>query len=1219
MRHVAPLLGALCAAFSAHATPTLPTGGLFINSASYAAYNYTNEPFQCVQPTINLQVNATHVWMIVTSYSQSAADVKTPNSPTGRTQFAFSTFLSSVAYPVQSYWDPVAQNPTLSNMFTSVRGTPVPASGTNGDFYLNMGSCDMGSNYPGSPIANYGSVTDLTVAPNVSTSSPQTTATLNRTVFSALGCTCPTYTIQADGTIVDLTMLSTPNADGTYPCPASTDNAASNHVFYSHSGNAFNGRAPAAQANLTPREQGMTQASTTNSWSYRTTTCGASSTDQCTTANGNTYFTGMGVSYANNPVTSTFGGSMTGTATCSIKTEALIIMPVQQFIVVLQDDQSALQVTSKGSSTLSYSWQQYIVEYASTKPTGTGLPGVDMFNTRVTPAGFQLNVFPAGAVVQVLAVGDVAPPMLIHTTATGNTGPVAFAQRVNASTIKMTWQFDAFVQQSTNTSNPTRPDTLLKSNGTDGMRTSGMSPSLIFAPTTPSARYAAGYSSVCDPYLITQNEMYDQTALSQTASSVITSGYGCMSANCVPQSQTTLPGDLLSGLTSAALATSIYWVGYQFTVECLITAVNSTYTVDQPFNLPTTTIKIQYRLQDASGNELTDMASPPFSEIIQIGYTAPGILSSNVTFPLQARMIQLNETTISTAADLSQLVYQTENSAALPHQLAYSEAMAVKVQIVDSPLQNNIMCTDGTTPASGQTCAANVAPPAPTIGNLRSAWQVQPVLMLMVAHDPTAGASGALTSSQYVVNGTDTATSFSTIPASWCGLNYDNVVAAWAVVDTRASGESMTGAFLAGYNFTSVGQTVSLNKLGPAFNNVVNSLSPALLTTITSLLQNNNFTDVTNLQFDIMNGNTNANSAYSLVSNGTTNLRPVAIVPDATGGFAFPLRNRFFINGKPSGYQLSFCAITQAMPYLPIAIGTCATKPGCNAFYPAYSTYSAALADTLAVGGTVHPPVVLTPKVVSDATIKTTLVEYYIPFYPASTGGTVCIPGYLTSALTASFPSATVVDPGSNDKCYNLIGTAIAQSQSIVSGRRHMLEDASVPQVHRRLLAAKAAQKNIFPTIATAFALPTNIGSVVPSLATSPELQTLIMPQTFAQTAAPPTPPSPPVPPPSPPSPPPPSPAPPLPIVQINNDQANIISKDAAVNSDTNKKVSDVPGMAILYVCIAALIVTVVFFVCWFVNCMRTRNEAPSGTTEKALGYRSVGGAGPARMQWRAY
>lgn len=1031
-RHLYGAAALFVAVIADAAVVSFPQGGLMINSPNVAAYNYDNDPFQCTTPTVQLNVNATHAWMLITTYSQSSSDARAGTTPKGRAQWAWSTFVNSVANPPSALWDPVSNNPTIATMSTSATGGPTrqPAK----DAFRWDGSCAVGTNNAGASLAStYQTVGDITIAPAAPIgTTPLRTRNLAPYTFQAAGCSCGAYAMTSTGVVVDLVANASMTATNTYPCSSGTDNDKTSDVFYTVSGNSFNGLAPAVISG----QVGVTQANKTNGWTMRQSTCGSSWRDDlgagCSTAgtgaSAYSYYTG---------VATVPGG------TCSLKTEALLIMPVEQFIVRLTD--SGAIVRKSAGSVLSYTWKEYVVEYASTKGTDVyANGGVDAYQTRVTPSSFQINLYPAGAVVQSLAVGAVAPPMMMHTTATGSAGAVSWAQRdpVDGNVLQMTWQYDSFVQQSPLTSATSGPDTLFmtslmasSSSATVAPGTADLSlgPQLVIAPTSSTnSIYADSYQWTCNKWSTTSADQNNLATMAPSSmmqvNGAVTSGYSCASANCQPVAQSSLPADLLTGLTSAAVNAGSYWVQYHVTVACTVTAnwtVGTPWTVSQPFNLPATTIKMGYRLTDTQGSELTDTFAPPFSEIVQVGYASPGVASQDVSFQVQTRLVQLDNTAIKNAPTLSDLIYTTEQNP-IPSVMQYSAAMALKVQIVD------------TTPTQA----------------IRSQWQLLPALMVMVVHD--INQAGYTPISQDYVQ----LSPGNTLPASWCGLDQTAadidpvtgvnsggpVMGVWAVVDSRADPtvSDNSGTFLAGWqtaNSSTLGYTVT--KLGPQYNNIGDGLSPDLQNELGYLLNNNAFSDIESLQSDITTGGT----ITSFVATAT----------DATGGFAFPLRNRFIVNGKASGYQLSFCTITQAVPYLPQASGACVAGTGgsCIANYPLYATAAAATADTMAYQGTVFPPLTYISP--------TTSIKYYMPALPASTGGVMCHDGgAMYSAITQSAPTmagATTVfqssdDSDPNNPCKSLILPAKTQM---------LTNEGNSNQGGRRLLSNKYPVHQLWP------------------------------------------------------------------------------------------------------------------------------------------------------------
>ena len=168
--------------------PSLPNA-ISVFSPNVSASNYSIETFQCAQPTISTSVNQTHITIFVTSYSQSAADVHTSGSPTGRSQFAYATFLNTTAYSAAATWDPVANNPPISSMYASAT--------MSADKYQFDGGCDLGvAAFNASALpAQYAFVSDVTRAPVAALAAGLTTPQLAGKTLQASGCACPTYVV----------------------------------------------------------------------------------------------------------------------------------------------------------------------------------------------------------------------------------------------------------------------------------------------------------------------------------------------------------------------------------------------------------------------------------------------------------------------------------------------------------------------------------------------------------------------------------------------------------------------------------------------------------------------------------------------------------------------------------------------------------------------------------------------------------------------------------------------------------------------------------------------------------------------------------------------------------------------------------------------------------------------------------------------------------------
>lgn len=1165
------------------------SGGLVVNGVTSAAYNSTNEPFQCAQPQTFVNVNETHAWIIITTYSQTAADLRATPHPAGRTTYAYATLNEGVAYPQTPAWTP-------SSTATQMNGVQVMDDFTWG------GSCAFGGDGSGASSFSAFAGDGITSAVSLGGSGPSNLATdvLNGIhTAQTVGCTCPTYAIDPNGVVIDLTLKSPLTSGNAYSCASITESSeeTGNRVFYTRPGSLFQGRAAAALVG----EYGVQQANTTNFWSVRQTTCSATSTDDCLSG-----------------TPGAFNGKSVSGASCSLKTEALMVMPIEQFLLTMGNAGNVVTTTpAGGSSLMTYTWNTYVVEYASNADHGAA---VDTFQTRTTPSSFSLNVYPTGAVVQVLATGQVAPPVLLHTTATGNTGMVVNTQRTGVATLDMTWQLSLYVQQSQGNGGGAA-DTFLDFS----LMTAGNDAISIDLPTL--AFGSGSYTGPCDVWCgsalcgsTTGGNVNTPSALAKLSGGGLTSGFTCASSNCATIAQSAMPSDLVSGLTTASGSAGLYWLPYYVTVTCHITALGSSAptAVTQPLVIPSTTISIPYALADQSGNLLTDEFNPPFVNVVQVAYSAAGQTDYTVAFTVQSSLIQLPESIIAADDTISDIIYDTETQPAIGsfsggnQTLQYSEAMAMKVQIVNAD--------------------------PPTQAAIRSAWQLAPALMLMVAFD-TSQSSGTPTS----VDSSSTATpveSVGGLPASWCGLQQTNIVGAWAIVDSRSANADNTNAWLSQYTATVGGVT----QLGPTYNNIQDALSSGLSTEIGSLLSNNAFTNIAALQYDIGPVNTNGLASH-LARSGNLTYLPVATVPDASGGFAFPLRNRFFINGYAGGYELAFCSLVQAVPYLPLALG-----PSDGAIYPAYTTADAAMADTMASGGNMFPPVAVWGDYIAGEAQPSSWIKFYVPSIPASTGGIVCMlsatsqrlmsnwsslaaggttlganGGAALSGLFAASGSAAcqawilsaqgAIQSYPTPSCSSLPGTTWSTSLAAcvcASGFKDSAGDnpgspsliaeaggCTAASGHRKLLLATehriAVPSSLRPTIAHPFSAAVHTAPNGTTRPRSVTAQVRIMPQVFAaspplqvQTSSPPPLPSP-LPPPAPPL----SPPPPLPPPMPPSPPAPITVN---LMPGTKKEINNIQYIDIAVIAASGVTLVMIMVVMWMLW-RRRDDRGPSRMT----------------------
>lgn len=725
----AAAVGVALVGHAAAQTPANSFPDINQNGVDQPAFTYDVEPFHCQQPKVDVYVDSLNVMITVTSYAETVGD--STLAPYGRAQFAMATFDEDVAYQSAAVWE--ANSDTATTKAAAYETAPSGLKAYNTDPYFYRGACDLGAD----PVT-YPTIGTITQAVGSQGASMRTEALLTAGTVQTLGCDCAAYAVYADGglTVIDnlgMNVDGTPNLDATtqaYNCLPSTDDRVKENalgqtnrrVFYTKAGSVYQGSL-----------FDQTQSATTNYWSTRQTTCGATDGDDC-----------VGSKFA--VITENEDSDVT--RTCSLRTESVFIMPINQFTDSLT--KAGLVTQSGTGSKLSYQWGVYVKEYASTKehdPNGATADvndfGIDMFQTRVTPTRFQLDIYPAGAVVERLSAGDVAPPMLVHTSAFGSAGPVSFNQREDANTLKMSWQMSAYVQQSNRDSAADTKDTVLYSTvmatpGDASGTKPSYTPTIIFGSTAP-------FTSTC--------ETWGTAAPDGTTLAVGQTALSCATDDCAPIAQADMPADLLSGLLASQQGATLFWVEYYFTVTCTITHTVSedepAYTMAQDFKLPPLTVQMKYALQDvATSRQLTDMQQPPFVVFQQPFYRSPGVPSpSAVAFPLVSRLITLNEDVISEAASLSDIIYNSETNVAIndddstdsENRVAFSQAVALKVQLLDT--------------------------------RTRNFWQVAPQLMLMVAHDFNGAEPDDWRGSQrdaYVGSATQSINPGSKLPLTWC-------------------------------------------------------------------------------------------------------------------------------------------------------------------------------------------------------------------------------------------------------------------------------------------------------------------------------------------------------------------------------------------------------------------------------------------------------------------
>ena len=392
-----------------------------------------------------------------------------------------------------------------------------------------------------------------------------------------------------------------------------------------------------------------------------------------------------------------------------------------------------------------------------------------------------------------------------------------------------------------------------------------------------------GYDGECSPWAFVSDSTLPMAGTDSTMS--------CAPDGCIPISQNEMPSELLSGLTKGALAASPYWVQYYLTIVCYIT-LPAPPDPAEAITIPGSAVKVAYAFEAApSGVQLTDALAPPFVTFETPPITVTPTVNASVSFELQARLAQLGESNISRSTTISELFLNPDALLGITD-IAYDEAFAFMVQLRD-PIA-------------------------------RKEWTVAPAVILMAAH---AGV-GPSTSVMNITAGAPLTTSF-------CGLDMPELAGAWAIVDAG----SLSGAASGPDALVDAAQWVANGgAIGDALHaiNVTDALTPDLVATLTALVTNNSFSDISSLQSDIL---------------GSTVSSAVAVIPDGSGGFALPARNRFFMDDATlAGYSVSFCAITVVKPYSQLRAGV---------WFPVYTNAAAALSDTGSVNGAILAPMTI--------------------------------------------------------------------------------------------------------------------------------------------------------------------------------------------------------------------------------------------------------------------
>ena len=253
------------------------------------------------------------------------------------------------------------------------------------------------------------------------------------------------------------------------------------------------------------------------------------------------------------------------------------------------------------------------------------------------------------------------------------------------------------------------------------------------------------------------------------------------------------------------------------------------------------------------------------------------------------------------------------------------------------------------------------------------------------------------------------------LDASFCGLNRPDMVALWAMVDDPSNATATEPDGLVDATNWALG-AVPGDVLGV---NILDAMTPALFSNLQSALTNSSFNEFAALQHDILSPSVPRSA-----------IGRAAVIPDGSGGFAVPIRNRLSVNGgSVSGYSTMFCSVFVAQPYTPlVAYG----------MFPVYTNADAAAADTQTFNGVTPPPLAVPGYVLNPAEGDALL--YFFPSVPASTAGMICgsvgvLGPYVPTDAIGGFK---MLDP-SSPEC-----TAFLQRmKGAATGRRRLLASQS--------------------------------------------------------------------------------------------------------------------------------------------------------------------------------
>lgn len=257
-----------------------------------------------------------------------------------------------------------------------------------------------------------------------------------------------------------------------------------------------------------------------NGWAVRQTTCGADPNDSCSVVRPQAFDN-----------------------ECTLRTEGVFIKTLPEFMKIARET-----TADGGSSTRTFAWSLTTVELASSDISGVRT----VAETRTTREDFNLVIFPVGAVVETLRVGDIAPPLILSVQGGAGTvgGPSFVRCLVDSRTIRLVWQSTAYVQQPASAANTTLAV--------------GVMSASAYTPVWRLQDESNGYSTSCSGWIAAP----DETTLAAGTDSAVS----CASAGCATSPQQILPAVVIGSMTTAAVANQPQWIAYNLKITCSLTA-----------------------------------------------------------------------------------------------------------------------------------------------------------------------------------------------------------------------------------------------------------------------------------------------------------------------------------------------------------------------------------------------------------------------------------------------------------------------------------------------------------------------------------------------------------------------------------------------------------------------------------------------------------------------